>query len=40
MNIYQFAMQMEQDGVNFYRRLAKEATVPGLDQFLSACFPK
>jgi rubrerythrin len=30
MNIYQFAMQMEQDGENFYRRLAKEATVPGL----------
>lgn len=30
MNIYQFAMQMEKDGENFYRRLAIEATVPGL----------
>lgn len=30
MNIYQFAMQMEKDGEDFYRRLAKEATVPGL----------
>ena len=30
MNIYQFAMKMEKDGEDFYRRLAKEATVPGL----------
>lgn len=30
MNIYQFAMQMEKDGEDFYRQLAKEATVPGL----------
>jgi rubrerythrin len=30
MNIYQFAMQMEKDGEDFYRLLAKEATVPGL----------
>lgn len=30
MNIYQFAMQMEKDGEDFYLRLAKEATVPGL----------
>lgn len=30
MNIYQFAMQMEKDGEDFYRQLATEATVPGL----------
>lgn len=30
MNIYQFAMQMEKDGENYYRQLAKESTVPGL----------
>jgi rubrerythrin len=30
MNIYQFAMQMEKDGEDFYRRLATEATVSGL----------
>jgi len=30
MDIYQFAMQMEKDGENFYRLLAKESTVPGL----------
>jgi len=30
MNIYQFAMQMEKDGEDFYLQLAKEATVPGL----------
>ena len=30
MNIYQFAMQMEKDGEDFYRRLAREATVSGL----------
>ena len=30
MNIYQFAMQMEKDGENYYRLLAKESTVPGL----------
>ncbi|MDZ7642463.1 MAG: ferritin family protein [Desulfurivibrio sp.] len=30
MDIYQFAMQMEKDGENFYRQLAREATVPGL----------
>lgn len=30
MNIYQFAMQMEKDGEDFYHQLAKEATVPGL----------
>lgn len=30
MNIYQFAMQMEKDGEDFYRRLSTEATVPGL----------
>jgi rubrerythrin len=30
MNIYQFAMQMENDGENYYRVLAKECTVPGL----------
>lgn len=30
MDIYQFAMQMEKDGENYYRQLAREATVPGL----------
>jgi rubrerythrin len=30
MNTYQFAMQMEKDGENYYRLLAKQATVPGL----------
>ncbi len=30
MNIYQFAMQMEKDGENYYRLLAQESTVPGL----------
>jgi len=30
MNIYQFAMQMEKDGEDFYLQLAKETTVPGL----------
>lgn len=30
MNIYQFAMQMEKDGEDFYLQLAQEATVPGL----------
>ena len=30
MNIYQFAMQMEKDGEDFYRRLAEESTVSGL----------
>ena len=30
MNIYQFAMQMEKDGENYYRQLAKESTLPGL----------
>lgn len=30
MNIYQFAMQMEKDGEDFYHHLAKEATAPGL----------
>lgn len=30
MDIYQFAMQMEKDGEDFYRRLAREATIPGL----------
>ena len=32
MNIYQFAMQMEKDGENYYRVLAKECTVPGLSK--------
>lgn len=32
MNIYQFAMQMEKDGENYYRVLAKESTVPGLSK--------
>ena len=32
MNIYQFAMQMEKDGENYYRMLAKESTVPGLSK--------
>ncbi len=32
MNIYQFAMQMEKDGENYYRRLAKECTLSGLSR--------
>lgn len=32
MNIYQFAMQMEKDGENYYRVLAKESSVPGLSK--------
>ena len=32
MNIYQFAMQLEKDGENYYRLLAKESTVPGLSR--------
>ena len=32
MNIYQFAMQMEKDGENYYRLLAKESTVTGLSR--------
>lgn len=32
MNIYQFAMQMEKDGENYYRLLAKESTVLGLSR--------
>lgn len=35
MNIYQFAMQMEKDGEDFYRRLAQEATVPGLTKIFT-----
>ncbi len=32
MNIYEFAMQMEKDGENYYRLLASESTVPGLSR--------
>jgi rubrerythrin len=32
MDTYQFALQMEKDGENYYRLLAKESTVPGLDK--------
>lgn len=35
MNIYQFAMQMEKDGENYYRQLAKESTVPGLGKIFT-----
>ncbi len=35
MDIYQFAMQMEKDGEDYYRQLAKEATVPGLAQIFT-----
>lgn len=35
MDIYQFAMQMEKDGENYYRRLAQEATVPGLGKIFT-----
>lgn len=31
MNIYEFAMQMEKDGENYYRKCAEGSTVPGLD---------
>lgn len=30
MDIYQFAMQMEKDGENYYRQLARESSVKGL----------
>lgn len=30
MNIYDFAMQMEKDGENYYRHLAEASTTPGL----------
>lgn len=35
MNIYEFAMQMEKDGENYYRLLAKESTVPGLSNIFT-----
>lgn len=35
MDIYQFAMQMEKDGENYYRQLAREATVPGLTKIFT-----
>jgi len=35
MNIYQFAMQMEKDGEYLYRRLAGEATIPGLGRIFT-----
>jgi len=35
MNIYEFAMQMEKDGENYYRLLAKEATIPGLGKIFT-----
>ena len=35
MDIYQFAMQMEKDGENYYRQLAKESSVPGLGRIFT-----
>jgi rubrerythrin len=35
MDIYQFAMQMEKDGENYYRQLAKESSVSGLGEILT-----
>lgn len=35
MNIYEFAMQMEKDGENYYRQLAKESTIQGLDNIFT-----
>lgn len=35
MNIYQFAMQMEKDGEEYYRQLARETTVPGLSKIFT-----
>ena len=35
MNIYEFAMQMEKDGENYYRQLAEESTIPGLGKIFT-----
>ena len=35
MNIYEFAMQMEQDGERFYRDLASKSNNPGVAQILN-----
>ena len=35
MDIYQFAMQMEKDGENYYRKLAAECGVPGLQKIFT-----
>lgn len=35
MDIYQFAMQMEKDGENYYRLLAKESPVAGLTKIFT-----
>ena len=32
MNIFEYAMQMEQDGETFYRDLAAKTTMPGMDR--------
>jgi rubrerythrin len=35
MNIFEFAMQMEQDGERFYRDLASQSTHPGVARILT-----
>jgi len=35
MNIYEFAMQMEKDGENYYRHLAEESTITGLGKIFT-----
>jgi len=35
MNIFDFAMQMEQDGETYYRELAKKCPTPGLKRILN-----
>lgn len=35
MDIYEFAMQMEKDGENYYRQLAQESKSPGLSKIFS-----
>ncbi len=35
MDIYEFAMQMEKDGENYYRQLAQKSKTPGLSKIFS-----
>jgi len=35
MNIFEYAMQMEQDGETFYRDLAAKTTMPGMDRIFT-----
>ena len=35
MNIYEYAKQMEKDGEDYYRRLARESNTPGLQKIFT-----